>query len=52
MVEFADFIHGPKEAPMTDTDMPPIERLQKHDEGDFLRAVTEAAPQTLMERDI
>ncbi|MFT7391351.1 MAG: hypothetical protein ACI9ZH_001581, partial [Paracoccaceae bacterium] len=26
MVEFADFIHGPKEAPMTDTDMPPIER--------------------------
>lgn len=27
---------------MTETNMPLIELLQKHDEGDFLRAVTEA----------
>jgi hypothetical protein len=40
MVEFADFNHGPKENSMTD--IPLIELLQKHDEGDFLRAVTEA----------
>jgi len=30
MVEFADLNHGPKEAPMTDTDMPLIELLQQH----------------------
>jgi hypothetical protein len=41
-VEFADFNHGPKETPMTNTNMPLIELLQKHDEGFFLRAVTEA----------
>ena len=29
--------------------MPLIELLQKHDEGDFLRAVTEAVLQTLMD---
>ncbi len=29
-----------------------IELLQKHDEGDFLRAVTEAVLQTLMEHDV
>ena len=29
---------------MTDTTMPLIELLRQHDEGDFLRAVTEAAP--------
>ena len=38
----AIFNHGPKETPMTDTSMTLIELLQKHDEGDFLRAVTEA----------
>ncbi len=27
---------------MTETNMPMIELLQKHDEGDFLRAVTQA----------
>ena len=37
---------------MTDTNMPLIELLQKHDEGDFLRAVTEAVLQTLMEHDV
>lgn len=52
MVEFADFNHGPRETPMTDTNMPLIELLQKHDEGDFLRAVTEAVLQTLMEHDV
>ncbi|MGX9849223.1 transposase [Limimaricola litoreus] len=37
---------------MTDTNMPLIKLLQKHDEGDFLRAVTEAVFQTLMEHDV
>ena len=37
---------------MTETNMPLIELLQKHDEGDFLRAVTEAVLQTLMEHDV
>ncbi len=36
---------------MTDTNMPLIVLLQKHDEGDFLRAMTEAVLQTLMEHD-
>ncbi len=49
MMEFADFNHGPGETPITDTNMPLIERLQKHDGGDFLRAVTQAVLQTLME---
>jgi putative transposase len=35
---------------MTDTDMPLIELLQKHDAGDFLRAVIEAVLQTLTVR--
>ena len=35
MVEFADFNHGPREPPMTDTSMPLIELLQKQDDGDF-----------------
>jgi putative transposase len=48
MVEFADFNHGPKETPMTETNISLFELLQKHDEGDFLRAVTEAVLQTLM----
>jgi site-specific recombinase XerD len=52
MVEFASFNHGPKEAPMTEANMPLIELLQMHDEGDFLRAVTEAVLQALMERDV
>jgi putative transposase len=37
---------------MTETSMSLIELLQKHDEGDFLRAVTEAVLQTLMEYDV
>lgn len=37
---------------MTETNMPLIELLQKHDEGDFLRAVTETVLQTLMEHDV
>ena len=37
---------------MTETNMPLIELLQKHNEGDFLRAVTEAVRQTLMEHDV
>jgi hypothetical protein len=49
MVEVADFNHRPKETPMTETDMPLIELLQKHDAGDFLRAVIEAVLQTLTE---
>jgi transposase-like protein len=52
MVEFADFNLEPKGPPMTETNMPLIELLQKHDEGDFLRAVTEAVLQTLMEHDV
>jgi transposase-like protein len=52
MVEFADFNHGPKETPMTETSMPLIELLQKQDDGDFLRAVAEAVLQLLMEHDV
>jgi len=52
MVEFASFNQEPMETPMTETNMPLIELLQKHDEGDFLRAVTEAVLQTLMEHDV
>ena len=37
---------------MTETNLPLIELLQKHDEGDFLGAVTEAVLQTLMEHDV
>jgi transposase-like protein len=37
---------------MTENNMTLIELLQKHDEGDFLRAVTEAVLQTLMEHDV
>ncbi len=37
---------------MTETDMPLIELLQKHDEGDFPLAVTEAVLQNLMEHDV
>lgn len=37
---------------MTKANMPVIELLQQHDEGDFLRAVTEAVLQTLMEHDV
>jgi hypothetical protein len=42
MVELGDFNHGPRKTPMTETTMSLIELLQKHDEGDFRRAVTEA----------
>mgnify|MGYP003398274811 CR=1 FL=1 len=37
---------------MTETNMTLIELLQKHDQGDFLRAVTESVLQTLMEHDV
>ena len=37
---------------MTETNMRLIELLKKHDEGDFLRAVTEAVLQILMEHDV
>src|SRR5512147_2739221 len=37
---------------MTETTMPLIELLRKHDEGDFLRAVSEAVLQLLMEHDV
>jgi hypothetical protein len=52
MVAFASFNHEPMETPMTENNMTLIELLQKHDEGDFLRAVTEAVLQTLMEHDV
>ena len=52
MVEFADFNHGPKETPMTNTTLPLIELLRKQDDGDFLRAVAEAVLQLLMEHDV
>ena len=37
---------------MTKTTMPLAELLAKHDEGDFLRAVAEAALQLIMEADV
>ena len=37
---------------MTDASMTLIELLQKHDEGDFLRAVTGAVLRTLLEHDV
>jgi putative transposase len=37
---------------MTETNMTLIDLLQKHDEGDFLGAVTESVLQTLMEPDV
>ena len=37
---------------MTESTLPLIELLQKHDDGDFLRAVTEAVLQLLMEHDV
>lgn len=37
---------------MTRSSMPPSELLEKHDDGDFLRAVAEAVLQLLMETDV
>ncbi|MCE7031013.1 hypothetical protein [Jiella avicenniae] len=37
---------------MTETTMPLIELLRKHDDGDFLRAVSAAVLQLLMEHDV
>jgi putative transposase len=51
-VEFADFNLSPKGPPMTKTSMSLAELLEKHDEGDFLRAVAEAVLQLLMETDV
>ena len=51
-VEFADFNPSPKEPPMTKSSMPLSELLEKHDDGDFLRAVAEAVLQLLMETDV
>lgn len=46
--------HQPRteEPSTTKTTMPLIDLLQRRDEGDFLRAVTEAVLRTLMEHDI
>ena len=38
MVEFASFNQEPMETPMTESNMPRIELLQKHEEGDLSRA--------------
>lgn len=51
-MEFADFNLTDTETPVTDTTMPLIELLWKQDEGDFLRAVSEAVLQLLMEHDV
>jgi len=52
MVEIAHFNHAPMQTPMTEINMPLIELLQKHDEGDFPRSVTEAVLQALIEHDV
>jgi putative transposase len=51
-VEFADFDHALTETPMTKSSMSLTELLEKHDEGDFLRAVAEAVLQLIMEADV
>jgi transposase-like protein len=51
-VEFADFATIATETPMTKTTMDLSELLEKHDEGDFLRAVAEAVLQLIMEADV
>ena len=51
-MEFADFNQTDTETPMTETTMPLIELLRKHDDGDFLRAVSAAVLQLLMEHDV
>jgi transposase-like protein len=51
-VEFADFNPSPKEPTMTKTTMSLSDLLEKHDEGDFLRAVAEAVLQLIMEADV
>ena len=52
VVEFGDFPDPRTESPMTKTTMPLSELLEKHDEGDFLRAVAEAVLQLIMETDV
>jgi hypothetical protein len=37
---------------MTETRMTLIDKLQKHDQGGYMRAVAEAVPQTLTEHDL
>ena len=51
-MEFADFNPQPKEPAMTKTTMNLAELLEKHDEGDFLRAVAETVLQLMMETDV
>ena len=51
-VEFAASTPNHTEPPMTKTSMELSELLQKHDQGDFLRAVAEAVLQLLMEADV
>lgn len=51
-MEFADFNLTEKEIPMTEATPPLIEVLRKHDERDFLRALSEAVLQLLMEHDV
>ncbi len=52
MVELRASTTNQTETPMTETTMPLIELLQNHDDGDFLRAVTEGALQMLKEHDV
>jgi len=51
-VEFADFNPSPKGPPMTKPSMNLAELLEKHDDGDFLRAIAEAVLQLIMETDV
>ncbi|SER48006.1 Transposase, Mutator family [Tranquillimonas rosea] len=51
-MEFADFDHALTEIPMTKSSMSLTDLLEKHDEGDFLRAVAEAVLQLIMETDV
>lgn len=51
-MEFADFDHALTEPPRTKSGMSLTELLEKHDEGDFLRAVAEAVLQLIMEADV
>jgi transposase-like protein len=51
-VEFADFNPSPKGPTTTGTTMSLSELLEKHGEGDVLRAVAEAVLQPIMETDV
>jgi hypothetical protein len=51
-VEFADVNPSPKGPPMTKPGMSLAELLERHDEGDFLRAIAETVLQLIMETDV